>query len=490
MGDAEMPASNPEKKTVNRKERMQLEKVDMRYRPVDERVKDFEESSMGFTAAEAMAEAARCIHCPEPAACVVACPLGNDVEKALWSVEAGDFIEAAKIYRETNPWPDICGRVCPDEASCATKCVLTKRGKGINTQAIESFVADYQREHEGVPLPEKAPPTGQRVCIVGAGPAGLAAAEDLTVAGHEVTVYDAWPAPGGLLVYGIPNFKLAKGLVQWKTDWLRELGVKMVMSTRIGETITLDDLVEKEGYDAVFLGTGAGVEALMEIPGENLGHVYGSMQYLVQPGNVPTDLLPEEKRQPIQVGKRVAVIGGGDTATDCMRTALRQGAEKVVCYYRRTEAEMPGNAHERHHAEEEGAEILYLTAPVEMLDKDGDGNVDAMRMIRMELGEPDSSGRRRPVPVEGSEYEVEVDDVILAIGFWPDPLLGKTTPELETHKWGLIVVNPETGQTSRPEIFAGGDDVTGPSLVNAALAAGKRAAKAMHEFLAEKKAAS
>jgi glutamate synthase (NADPH/NADH) small chain len=351
-------------------------------------------------------------------------------------------------------------------------------------------VADYQREHEGVALPEKAPATGQKVCIVGAGPAGLAAAEDLAVAGHEVTVYDAWPAPGGLLVYGIPNFKLAKGLVQWKTDWLRELGVKMVMNTRIGETITLDDLLEKEGYDAVFLGTGAGVEALMEIPGESLGHVFGSMQYLVQPGNVPADLLPEGKRKPIQVGKRVAVIGGGDTATDCMRTALRQGAEKVVCYYRRTEAEMPGNAQERHHAEEEGAEIIYLTAPVEMLDKNGDGNVDAMKMIRMELGEPDASGRRRPVPMEGSEYEVLVDDVILAIGFWPDPLLGKTTPELETHKWGLIVVDKETGQTSRPEIFAGGDDVTGPSLVNTALAAGKRAATAMIKYLADRKNAS
>ncbi|MHC4549275.1 MAG: NAD(P)-dependent oxidoreductase [Planctomycetota bacterium] len=479
-----MAASESEKRTVNRKERMQLEKVEQEYRPVEERVRDFEETTPGFTAEEAMAEAGRCIHCPQPAACVVACPLGNDVERALWCVEEGDFLAAARIYRETNPWPEICGRVCPDEASCATKCVLTKRDKGINTQAIEAFVADYQREHEGVALPEKAPPTGRRVGIVGAGPAGLAAAEDLAVAGHEVVVYDAWPAPGGLLVYGIPNFKLAKGRVQWKTDWLRDLGVKFVLSTRIGEAITLDDLIEREGYDAIFLGTGAGVEARMEIPGEDLGRVHGSMQYLVQPGNVPTDLLPEEKRAPIRVGKRVAVIGGGDTATDCLRTAVRQGAEEVVCYYRRTEAEMPGNANERHHAEEEGARILYLTAPVEMLDRDGDGNVDAMRMIRMELGEPDASGRRRPVPIEGSEYEVEVDDVILAIGFWPDPLLGKTTPDLKTRKWGLLVVDQETGQTSRPEIFAGGDDVTGPSLVNAALAAGRRAAKAMNEYLA------
>jgi glutamate synthase (NADPH/NADH) small chain len=475
--------ASDEKKKINRKERMKLEKVPLRYRTTSERSGDFEETSVGYTAEEAMAEAARCIHCPEPVACVVACPLGNDIEKALWCVEKGDFIGAAEIYRATNPIPEICGRVCPDESSCATKCVLAKRGKGINTQAIEAFVADYQREEVGVALPEKAPPTGKKVGIVGAGPAGLFVAEYLAVAGHRVVVYDSWPAPGGLLVYGIPNFKLGKEIVRWKTDWLRELGVEFVTSTRIGETLTLDDLIEREGYHAIFLGTGAGVEGTMEIPGEDLGRVHGSMQYLVQPGNVPEDLLPEERREPIQVGKRVAVIGGGDTATDCLRTAIRQGAEEVICYYRRTEAEMPGNANERHHAEEEGAQILYLTAPVEMLDRDGDGNVDAMCMIRMELGEPDASGRRRPVPVEGSEYQVEVDDVILAVGFWPDPLMGESTPGLETRKWGLVVVDEETGQTSRPEVFAGGDNVSGPALVNTALGAGKRAAQAIHRHL-------
>jgi glutamate synthase (NADPH/NADH) small chain len=414
---------------------------------------------------------------------VAACPLGNDIEKALWCVEQGDFIGAAEIYRATNPIPEICGRVCPDESSCATKCVLAKRGKGINTQAIEAFVADYQREKVGVELPEKAPPTGKKVGIVGAGPAGLFVAEYLAVAGHQVVVYDAWPAPGGLLVYGIPNFKLGKEIVRWKTDWLRRLGVQFEMSTRIGETLSLDELIEREGCDAVFLGTGAGVEGRMEIPGEELGRIYGSIQYLTQPGNVPEDMLPEGRRGAIRVGRRVAVIGGGDTATDCLRTAIRQGAEEVVCYYRRTEAEMPGNANERHHAEEEGAVIHYLTAPIEMLDRDGDGNVDAMRMIRMELGEPDASGRRRPVPVEGSEYEVEVDDVILAVGFWPDPLMGETTPGLETRRWGLVVVDEETGQTSRPEIFAGGDNVTGPALVNTALGAGKRAAQAIDRYL-------
>ena len=481
MGGAAVAPS--EKKDINRKERMKLEPVPLRYRSIEERSGDFEETCAGYTAEEAMAEAARCIHCPEPVACVVACPLKNDIEAALWCVEQGDFLGAAKIYRATNPIPEICGRVCPDESSCATKCVLAKKGKGINTQAIEAFVADYHREQVGVEQPEKAPPTGKKVGIVGAGPAGLFVAEYLAVAGHRVVVFDAWPAPGGLLVYGIPNFKLGKGIVQWKTDWLRELGVEFETNIRVGNTVTLDGLIEQQGFDAVFLGTGAGVEGKMEIPGEDLGRIYGSIQYLVQPGNVPEDLLPEDRRAPIEVGRRVAVIGGGDTATDCLRTAIRQGAEEVVCYYRRTEAEMPGNANERHHAEEEGAVIHYLTAPIEMLDLDGDGNVDAMRMIKMELGEPDASGRRRPIPIDGSEYQVEVDDVILAVGFWPDPLMGETTPDLETRRWGLVVVDEETGQTSRPEIFAGGDNVSGPALVNTALGAGKRAAQAIDAYL-------
>ncbi len=405
------------------------------------------------------------------------------ISEALWYIEQGDFLKAAEIYRRTNPMPEICGRVCPGESSCATSCVMNKRGKGIDTRALEAFAADYQRQHGGVPLPRKAPPTGKKVAVVGAGPAGLTVAEDLTVAGHEVTVFEALPFGGGLLVYGIPNFKLNKELVEWKIGWLEDLGVRFRYGTRVGKDISLDDLMEREGYDAVFLGTGAEVEASMNVPGEDLGRVYGSLDFLVR-CNVPQHLLPEEKRKPVEIGKRVAVIGGGDTATDCLRTAIRLGAEEVICYYRRTEAEMPGNAVERHHAIEEGAEIVYLTAPVALLDRDGDGNVDAMCMIRMELGEPDSSGRRRPVPIEGSEYEVEVDDVILAIGFWPDPLLGETTPNLETHKWGLIVADPETGRTSRPGVFAGGDNVTGPALVNAALAAGKRAARAINEYLA------
>jgi glutamate synthase (NADPH/NADH) small chain len=474
MTDNDTPA-------IDRKARMQLEAVHKPYRPVEERIQDFAECTTGFTPEQAMAEAARCIQCGRPA-CVASCPLENNIPLALSYIEQGEFEKAAEVYRLTNPIPEICGRVCPPDSTCSGACVLDKRDKAIDTGALEAFVADYQRQHGGVPLPEKAPSTGRKVAVIGAGPAGMAVAEELTKAGHEVTIYEGMSAPGGLLVYGIPGFKLDKALVEWKAEWLRELGIKFVFNTRIGQDITLDDLVNQEGFDAVFLGTGAEIEASMNIPGQDLGGIYGSLDFLMR-ANVQTDWLPPEKQEPVTVGKRVAVIGGGDTATDCLRTSIRLGAEEVTCYYRRTEVEMPGNSKERHHAEEEGAAIEYLTAPVEFLDKSGDGNVDTMVMIRMELGEPDDSGRRRPIKIEGSEYEEPIDNVVLAIGFWPDPLLSETTPDLETHKWGLIVVDEETGQTSRANIFAGGDNVTGPALVNAAIAAGKRAAFSIDAML-------
>ncbi|NDJ52279.1 MAG: NAD(P)-dependent oxidoreductase [Chloroflexi bacterium] len=468
--------------SVDSKNRANTSAVEKPYRAPDERIRDFQECFAGFSVAEAQEEASRCIHCPEPTACVMACPLHNDIPTALWHIEQGDFIKAAEIYRLTNPLPEACGRVCPDEASCATSCVLTTRLGPINTQALESFVADYQRVNVGVPLPEKAAATGKRVAVVGAGPAGLTVAEELTVLGHEVVVYDAMPEAGGLLMYGIPNFKLEKDIVSWKTDWLTALGVQFVLNTKIGEDILISELLDEASFDAVFLGTGTLVAAKMGTPGEDLCRVYDALQFLGQ-SSVGENVLPETDCEYTPIGNRVAVIGGGDSATDCMRTALRLGAEEVVCYYRRTEKEMPGNARERHHAEEEGAHIEYLTAPLAFLDRDNDGAVDAMQMVRMELGAPDSSGRRRPLPIEGSEYIVEVDDVVLAVGFWPDPLLGKTTDGLQTRKWGLIVADETTGATSLPGVYAGGDNVTGPRLVNEALAAGKRAAVAMHSFL-------
>lgn len=462
---------------TERRQRIGLSPLEPTYRAPEERIQDFNECNLGFSIRQAMEEASRCIHCPQPSACVVACPMGNDIPTALWYIEQGDFVKAAAVYRETNPLPEICGRVCPGESTCAASCVLTKRERGIATGALEAFASDYQRETVGVPLPPVAEPSGKRVAVIGAGPAGLAAAENLAASGHAVTVFDAMPEPGGLLVYGIPSFKLDKSLVGWKVDWLKQMGVQFTMNTRIGKQVTLDDLLAL-GFDAIFIGTGAQVEAKLDVPGESLNRVYASLNFLTR-ANL------SDYKEPIQIGRRVAVIGGGDTATDCLRSAIRLGAEEVTCYYRRTEREMPGNQKERHHAEEEGARFEYLVAPVELLDRNGDGSVDAMNLIRMELGAPDQSGRRRPVPVEGSEFVEEVDDVVLAIGFWPDPVIGETTPTLKTEKWGLIVVDPETGATSREGIFAGGDNVTGPALVNEAIAAGKRASAAINEYLRE-----
>lgn len=453
-------------------------------RDPEERIQDFEEVKLGFDAETAMAEAARCIHCPDPAPCVIACPMHNDIPTAIWHIEQGDFMAAAEIYYNNSPMPGICSRVCPQESLCQGSCTVTARTVSIATGLLERFVTDWARENGGPPLPEKAPPTGKHVAIVGAGPAGLTCAEELLVAGHEVTLYEAWPQPGGLLLYGIPSFKLDKSLVEWRTNRLEALGAKFVCNTRVGEDITVDEILE-QGADAMFLGVGTGIEASLDAPGEKLDNVFNSTYFLVR-ANLDPALLPKDMPELPDVGKRVAVIGGGDTATDCLRSAIRLGAEEVVCYYRRTENEMPGSRKELQLALDEGATVEYLSAPIKFLDEDGDGRVDAMVVIEMELGEPDSSGRRRPVPLEGSNRKVPVDSVVLAIGYWPDPLMGKSTPGLDTDKWGLIVTNEETGQTSRPEVFAGGDAVTGPSLVAFAAIAGKQSAKHITAYLAEK----
>jgi glutamate synthase (NADPH/NADH) small chain len=370
--------------------------------------------------------------------------------------------------------------VCPQERLCEGACVLGKRGEPASLGALETFVADYQRKTEGWPLPPVAPPTGNLVAVVGSGPAGLAVAEELTRRGHEVVVYEAWPEPGGLLIYGIPSFKLPKDLVQEKIAYLKRLGVRFMTNMRIGDGLTVDDLFAA-GFDAVFLGTGANVDARMKAPGIGLKGIYQATDFLVR-ANVNYDLLPENLRRPVEVGEKVAVVGGGDTAMDCLRTALRLGAKEVTCVYRRTEAEMPGSKKERVRAAEEGARVEYLIAPVRFIGDEG-GHVRQMECQRMQLGEPDKSGRPRPVPIEGSNFLMDVDTVILALGYWPDPLIGETTPGLEVHDWGLITASSETGATSRPAIFAGGDNVTGPDLVSTAVAAGLRAAQAIDAYL-------
>jgi len=446
-------------------------------RPVEERTQDFEEAVLGYFEEDGVAEAMRCVQCPEPQACMLRCPAGNDVPEALWLISQRDFIGAAKVFAATSPLPEVCGRVCPN--ICQDGCGLLKGCGSISVGKLEAFTTRYARQHGALAIEVPEEKSGKRVAVVGSGPAGITVAEDLVKMGHAVTVYEAWPVPGGVLVYGIPSFKLDKNVVMDKIHDLEAAGVKFVTNTRIGETVTVDKLLEE--YDAVFLGTGAGVEATMNIPGEDLQGIYKATDYLVR-ANVPFDMLPADKRDKPVIGKRVAIIGGGDTAVDCARSSVRLGAEEVTIVYRRTEAEMPGNKTERYICMDEGVDINYLQAPVEFIG-DEKGHVKAMKVIKMKLGEPDASGRRRPVPIEGSEFIQETDNVILSIGYWPDPYIGDRTENLATHKWGLITTDEEVGATSRQGVFAAGDNVHGPDLVITAIATAHRAAESIDAYL-------
>lgn len=477
-----MQAIPGEDLAIDRKARLQIPFWDLTARPTAERVCDFEVTFLNLTPEGARLAAERCIHCPDPAPCTVACPAGNDIPSAMWLVEQGDFLGAARIYQETSSLPEICGRVCPHEALCQGSCVLSKRGEPVLTGALEAFVTDYARRAGQVDIP-RGKDSGRRVAIVGSGPSGLTCAEQLVRHGHRPTVFEAALAPGGLLIYGIPNFKLAKSLVEARLEDLRRAGVEFVTGARIGADKAVDDLIA-EGFDAVYLATGAGVDAEIDVPGKDLPGVCPATEFLVR-ANVDPGLLPPDSGGPLEVGRRVAVIGGGDTASDCLRTALRLGAEEVTCLYRRTEAEMPGGKKDRQLAREEGARYRFLTQPVRFLARSDDGRVNAVECLQCELGEPDESGRRRPVPIEGSNFIVPADAVILALGYRPDPTLGNTTPGLDTRKHGLIVTDPATGVTSRPGVFAGGDAVTGPDLVVTAMRAGRIAAAAIDEYLRE-----
>ncbi len=466
-------------RTAGVKDRLKIPHTPFEVRLPIERVRDFGDAVIGYDAETAQAEASRCLQCPTPAACMSACPLHNDIPGALWLISHGDFLGAANVYRQTSIFPEICGRVCPQERLCEGACVIGRRTDAPSLGKLEMFVADYQRLTEGWPMPAKAPATGKEVAVVGSGPAGLAVAEALAKRGHAVTVYEAAPFPGGLLLYGIPGFKLPKEIVAEKIDYLEKLGVRFICNTRIGERITVDDLF-LSGYHAVFLGVGANVDAKAKMPGLDLQGVYQAGEFLART-NIASAGLPDTPAAPLNVGQRVAVIGGGDTAMDCLRSALRLGAHTVTCYYRRTEAEMPGSAADRHHAVEEGAHVVYLAAPTRLLGN-SDQRVTTLELQRMELGEPDDSGRRRPVPMKGSEFTMPVDTVVLALGYWPDELIGKTTPDLKTHDYGLIDAD-DTGCTSRPGVFAGGDGVSGPDMVSTAMAAGLRAAQAIDQYL-------
>jgi glutamate synthase (NADPH/NADH) small chain len=448
-------------------------------RPVDERVMDFDNVFLPLNPDRAIYEAKRCIHCADPAPCYKACPAHNDISLALWHIENGEFLKAAQVYRQTSSLPEICSQVCPHEQLCQGSCVRNKRCEPVLTGPLENFAVLYERNAVGVEL-AVGKTSGKRVAVVGAGPAGLGCAEQLVQMGHVVHIYDAKPAPGGLLTYGIPNFKLPKDHIFLIWEDLMNAGVEFVPNTYIGVDQTIDDLFS-EGYDAVFLGVGVGVDAPMRAEGEDLPGVIKATEFLMR-ANVPAEMLPADMQGPIKIGKRVFVIGGGDTASDCLRTAVRMGAEHVVCLYRRTESEMPGNSHDRELAQEEGAAFEFLTQPIRFMPGD-DGRVAKIECVRMQLGEADKSGRPRPIPIEGSNFIVDADTVIKAIGYWPDETISATTDGLETYNWGLIVTDPETGETSRSGVFAGGDIATGPDMVVTAMVAGRKAARSIDKYL-------
>jgi glutamate synthase (NADPH) small chain len=462
------------------KERMQIPRQGMPEQAPVKRAHNFEEVALGFDAETAMREAARCLECRQPK-CISGCPVEIDIPKFISEVAAGDFRSAARTLKDANSLPAICGRVCPQEEQCENLCVVAKRGESVGIGRLERFVADWEREEGGVELPQIAPATGKKVAIIGSGPAGLTCAGDLAKLGHHVTVFEALHDPGGVLVYGIPAFRLPKDIVRSEVDYLRQLGVEIKTSYVIGRMDSIDELMNELGYDAVFIGTGAGLPTFQEIPGENLNGVFSANEFLTRVNLMKSYLFPDYDT-PLASAKRVAVIGGGNTAMDAVRTSLRLGAEQAMLLYRRSRDEMPARLEEIHHAEEEGVEFHFLVNPVRYIGNDK-GWVEAVEMIRMELGEPDASGRRRPVPVEGSEFTLPVDRVVVAIGNKSNPLIQKTTPGLETTKRGTIKVDDGTMATSRPGVFAGGDIVTGGATVILAAGAGKRAARSIDTYL-------
>lgn len=443
------------------------------------RITNFDEVALGYDDDQAVLEAGRCLQCKKPV-CIAGCPVGIDIPAFVDRVAHGDFIRAAEIIRTKNALPAVCGRVCPQESQCELVCVMGKKYQPIAIGRLERFVADYVREQSNgnlsINILDKQ---NKSVAVVGGGPAGLTVAGELIQLGYRVTVFEALHKLGGVLVYGIPEFRLPKAILQAEVDQLAEMGVEFRTNHVVGRTELVDELLGR--YDAVFIGTGAGLPYFMNVPGENLNGVYSANEFLTRLNLMRAYRFPEWDT-PIKVGKRVAVIGGGNTAMDAVRTAKRMGAEHAYLVYRRSRTELPARAEEVHHAEEEGIEFRFLEVPVAVAGNSR-GWVTHIELIKMQLGEPDESGRRRPVPIEKSNYTLEVDTVVVAIGQGPNPLIPRTTPGLKTGKHGIITIDPETGATSKPGVFAGGDVATGGATVILAMGAGKKAAQAIHEFL-------
>jgi glutamate synthase (NADPH/NADH) small chain len=463
-------------KRANRREPMPKQEPKLR-------IQNFDEVALGYSKESAVREASRCLGCKKPP-CIRGCPVDIDIPGFINLIRNGDFIGAIHKVKEKNSLPAICGRVCPQEEQCEAVCVLAKKGQSVAIGRLERFVADYEFQQGDVRVPPPPKPTGKKVAVVGAGPAGLTAAGDLVKMGHGVTVFEALHKPGGVLVYGIPEFRLPKWIVQRESDYVAKLGADMQVSHIVGKSSTIDGLLEN-GYDAVFIGTGAGLPYFMKIPGENLNGVYSANEFLTRVNLMKAYLFPEFNT-PIHCGRNIAVVGGGNVAMDSARTSLRLGAENVYLIYRRSREEMPARAEEIENAFEEGVQPRLLTNPVRILG-DEKGWVKEVECIKMELGEADASGRRRPVLVPGSEHRIEVDMIIVAIGQGPNPLLTASTPELALTKYGNIVADEETCKTSKKGVFAGGDIVTGAATVILAMGAGRRAAKAIDAYLKDGK---
>ena len=457
-----------------------IPRVPVREQDPKVRATNFEEVCYGYNVEEAQLEATRCLHCKNPR-CVAACPVSVKIPNFIAQVAAGNFAEAAAVIAEDSSLPAVCGRVCPQETQCEGSCILGVKGEPVAIGKLERFVADWSRDNGGV-KPVIAPANGHKIAVIGSGPAGLACASDLAKLGYDVTVFEALHRPGGVLEYGIPEFRLPKDkVVAAEIESVKSLGVKIETNVIAGRTVTIDSLLDEEGFAAVFVGSGAGLPKFMGIPGENYNGVFSANEFLTR--NNLMKAYRDDYMTPIHAGNKVVVVGGGNVAMDAARTALRLGAETTIVY-RRTETELPARREEVHHAKEEGIEFAMLTNPVEIIG-DEKGWVKSVKCIRMELGEPDESGRRSPVAVPGSEFEIETDTVIMSLGTSPNPLIAKTTSGLETNRRGCLVAD-ENGATTREGVFAGGDAVTGAATVILAMGAGRKAAAAIHEYVSSK----